>query len=177
VRPLALAGVAVALECRAGKGCYECNDVNKPVLCTAAALGAGLLLIAGCARGGGDDFPTGEWSNTRGYGGERVETVAAFRPDGTWELSRGPTKNTNILTQLTSGLYSSTEGVLTFAADSACEALHYGIEPGTYTWTFENEQLTLTPLHEPCVERRGAIGGLTFSRLSGTDGAPTGASG
>ena len=146
------------------------------MLCAAAALGAGVILIAGCA-GGGSDFPTGQWTNTTRSGGETIETVATFWPDGTWELSRGPTKNTNVLTQLTSGLYSSTEDVLTFAADSACEALHYRIEPGTYTWAFENEQLTLTPLHEPCVERRGAIGGLTFSRLSETSGTPSGASG
>ena len=100
-----------------------------------------------------------------------------FRRDGTWELSGGPSKNKNRLTQVSSGLYSTTEEVLTFEDDSRCAALHYGIEPGTYNWTLESEQLTLTPLDEPCVERRDDIGGLTFSRVSGTAGSLVDASG
>lgn len=88
---------------------------------------------------------------------------------------RSPSKNR--LTQVSSGLYSTTEEVLTFEADSRCEALHYGIEPGTYTWTLESEQLTLTPLDEPCVERRHDMAGLRFSRVSGTTGTPSDASG
>lgn len=81
------------------------------------------------------------------------------------------------MTQVSSGVYSTSEEILTFEADSRCEAQHYGIEPGTYTWTMESEQLTLTPLDEPCVERRGDIGGLTFSRVSATTETPTDASG
>ena len=81
------------------------------------------------------------------------------------------------MTQVSSGLYSTTEESLTFEADSRCEAVHYGIEPGTYTLTLESEQLTLTPLDEPCVERKGDIGGLTFSRVSESAETPSDASG
>jgi hypothetical protein len=100
-----------------------------------------------------------------------------FRPDGTWELSGGPSEKSGKMTQVSSGLYSTSQEVLTFEADSRCEALHYGIEPGTYTWTLASEQLTLAPLDESCVERRGDIGGLTFSRVSGTTETPIDASG
>jgi hypothetical protein len=41
----------------------------------------------------------------------------------------------------------------------------------------KNEQLTLTPLYEPCVERRVDMGGLSFSRASGPTGMPVDASG
>ena len=100
--------------------------------------------------------------------------IADFRPDGTWTFSYGASKSN--LTEGSSGKYSTTEDTVTFEADAYCEAQHYGIEPGTYTWTFENEQLTLTPQHEPCVERRAAIGGVVFTRVSSTQ-TPTTPSG
>ena len=140
-------------------GCYECNDVTSRTLWAAAAFGAGAILIAGCG-GSGSDFPTGQWTLTTRPGGE---TTADFRPDGTWELT-GPSKEKHVLTQLSSGRYSTTEDTLTFDADSRCEALHYGIEPGTYKWKLEREELTLAPVYEPCVERREDMGGLVFSR-------------
>ena len=145
--------------------------MTSRTLWAAAAFGAGAILIAGCG-GSGSDFPTGQWTLTTRPGGE---TTADFRPDGTWELT-GPSKQKHVLTQLSSGRYSTTEDTLTFDADSRCEALHYGIEPGTYKWKLEREELTLAPVYEPCVERREDMGGLVFSRRTNT-GTPSDASG
>ncbi len=82
-------------------------------------------------------FPTGTWQ------GSDKTVMLEFRPDGTWTF-HWPTIISN-------GTYIADGTTLTITKDD-----YWGDKPGTYSWTHEDDRLTLTRLHDPHSGRSNA---------------------
>lgn len=123
----------------------------RRLLGSAVALAMAVNLVAGC--GGGDKaFPTGEWTATN----EEFGVVAMdYRSDGKWLFSiEGDLIGT--------GTFSTDGSTIKFETDSICSA--EGAEQGTYTWTDENDQLTLTKKADTCEFRLGVLDGAVWTQ-------------
>jgi hypothetical protein len=89
-------------------------------------------------------FPTGKWTATNDAG---EVAVMEYASDGTWSLTlaRWP---------ITSGIYSTDGDTLRFVTDTWCKE-QGSPQHGTYTWTIDNDQLTLKKQTDECGARTG----------------------
>ena len=98
-------------------------------------------------------FPTGTWTATNDLG---MPLVLEFRPDETWKFTRDGE-------EMSTGTYSADEAVITFLTDSMCR--EQNAERGTYTWSYENDQLTLAKRDDRCtVGRVTTMDGKVWTR-------------
>jgi len=124
----------------------------RRLLGVAVALAWVVILVAGCG-GGGKAFPTGEWTATNAEFGV-VEMD--YRADGKWLFSiEGDPTGT--------GTFSTDGNTIRFETDSVCSAV--GAEQGTYTWTDENNLLTLTKQADLCEFRVGVLDGAVWAKV------------
>lgn len=128
-------------------------------------------LVAGCGGGGGSEFPTGTWiadvprtASLTATGKRILRARAIYRADGTWEIYY---RFEDIgWTQMSSGLYSTTEDTITFDADSDCAVQRPHVEQGTYAWALDDRgRLVMTARYEPCPGRMEDLDGNAYTRV------------
>jgi len=118
----------------------------------AVALVLGAILVAGCG-GGGEAFPTGQWTAAND---ELGEAGIDYRSDGTWVFSADGAP-------ISTGRYSTDGNTISFETDPTCKLV--GAEQGTYTWTDENNELTLKKQTDLCESRVGVLDGVVWVQV------------
>jgi hypothetical protein len=128
------------------------EQAMRRVLGLAVVPALAVIVVAGCG-GGGKAFPTGKWTATN----EKFGVVEMdYRSDGTWLVSiEGKSTGT--------GKFSTDGNTVKFETDSICSAM--GAEQGTYTWTNEDNQLTLTKKADECEFRVGILDGVVSAQV------------
>ena len=116
-------------------------------------------LVAGCG-GGGDEFPSGQWTATLPSAGP---FLADYRADGIWTFSFREQDN---WTEASSGAYSTTEDTITFETDAYCKSARPHVEQGTYAWAVDDQgRLILTVRLDPCPDRIRVLDGVAYTRV------------